>query len=129
MYRERLEYAKEQASLLKGIKFDVHSFEDYNSNNFSGCLFYLDPPYRNTKVYDGKDGFSYEKFYDWCKELGKNNYVFISEYYMPSDFKCIWSKERKVMQKSDREKGEIAVEKLFTIGLSSNDKNQDIFDL
>lgn len=114
---------------MKGIEFGIHSFEDYNPSDFNGCLFYLDPPYRNTKVYDGKDGFPYDLFYDWCKKLGKNNYVFISEYYMPSDFKCIWSKERKVMQKSDREKGEIAVEKLFTIGLSSNDKNQDIFDL
>lgn len=32
---------------------------------------------------------------------------------MPSDFTCIWSKERKVMQRSDRKKGEIVVEKLF----------------
>jgi hypothetical protein len=49
---------------------------------------------------------------------------------MPSDFKCIWSKERKVMQKSDREKGEIAVEKLFTVGKSSNNNlEKDLFDL
>ena len=130
IYRERLDYAKEQAPLLKGIEFGVHSFEDYNPNNFSESLFYLDPPYRNTKVYDGKDGFHYEKFYNWCKELGKNNWVFISEYYMPSDFKCIWSKERKVMQKSDREKGEIVVEKLFAIGKSSNNNSEkDLFDL
>jgi len=126
IYKERFNFARTQAPLLKGIDFNYSSFEDYNPNDFSGCLFYLDPPYRDTKIYNGKDGFPYDLFYDWCKKLGKNNYVFISEYYMPSDFKCIWSKERKVVQNVG---SEIAVEKLFTIGLSSNDKNQDIFDL
>lgn len=130
IYCERLEYAKEQAPLLKEIEFGIHSFEDYDPNYFNQCLFYLDPPYRDTKIYNGKDGFPYDLFYDWCKKLGKNNYVFISEYYMPSDFKCIWSKERKVMQKSDREKGEIAVEKLFTVGKSSNNNlEKNLFDL
>ena len=79
-----------------------------------------------------KDG--YANYVDmpvnWCEELGKENYVFISEYYMPSNFQCIWSKERMVLQKSDREKGEIAVEKLFTIGKSkANNLEKDIFDL
>ena len=41
--------------------------------------------------------FNYEKFYEFCRELGKNNYVFISEYYMPNDFECVWSKEVKVL--------------------------------
>ena len=60
-----------------------------------------------------------------------NNYVFISEYYMPNDFECVWSKEVKVLQKSDRTKGDVAVEKLFYVGkkkLESN-KTKDIFDL
>ena len=35
---------------------------------------------------------------------------------MPDDFTCIWEKERKVLQKSDRVKGEKAVEKLFVCG-------------
>ena len=128
IYNERLRNAKEQASLLMGIEFNTCSFENYNPNNFKNCLFYLDPPYYNTKEYENK--FDYEKFYNWCEELGKENYVFISEYYMPSNFQCIWSKERMVLQKSDREKGEIAVEKLFTIGKSkANNLEKDIFDL
>lgn len=40
--------------------------------------------------------------------------MLVSEYNMPDDFKCIWQKERKVLQKSDRVTGEKAVEKLFT---------------
>lgn len=39
--------------------------------------------------------------------------MLVSEYNMPNDFKCIWQKERKVLQKSDRVTGEKAVEKLF----------------
>lgn len=43
----------------------------------------------------------------------KDNIVVISEYNMPDDFNCIWEKERKVLQKSDRVTGDKAVEKLF----------------
>lgn len=42
--------------------------------------------------------------------------MLVSEYNMPNDFKCIWQKERKVLQKSDRVTGEKAIEKLFTVG-------------
>ena len=34
---------------------------------------------------------------------------------MPDDFRCIWQKERKVLQKSDRLVGDNAIEKLFTL--------------
>ena len=37
----------------------------------------------------------------------------VSEYNMPNDFKCIWQRERKVQQKSDRVAAEKATEKLF----------------
>ena len=43
----------------------------------------------------------------------KNNIVLVSEYNMPNDFKCIWQRERKVQQKSDRVAAEKATEKLF----------------
>jgi DNA adenine methylase len=69
----------------------------------------------------GKKGFDYEKFYDFVRELSKHNFVFVSEYNMPSDFKCIWSKERKVLQKADRKNAEIDVEKLF-------EKQGELFD-
>ena len=130
IYRERLNVALKQAPKLKGINFKCCSWEDYNIEDFENCVIYLDPPYRDTKTYNSMNGFNYEKFYDFCRELGKNNYVFISEYYMPNDFECVWSKEVKVLQKSDRTKGDVAVEKLFYVGkkLESN-KKEDIFDL
>ena len=111
IYAERLKYAREQAPLLKDISFYCRDYTYYK--DFENCVFYLDPPYRNTTNYNNKDNFDYEKFYDFIRYLSKRNYVFISEYSMPSDFTCIWSKERKVMQQSDRKKGEIVVEKLF----------------
>lgn len=112
IYAERLKYAKEQAPLLKDIQFKACDYTVYK--DVKKALFYLDPPYKGTKPYNGKNDFDYERFYDFCREIAKENFVFISEYNMPSDFKCIWQKERKVMQKSDRTKADVAVEKLFT---------------
>ena len=115
IYKERLAYAREQAPLLKNIHFDCCDYYEYLDCNYRDCVFYCDIPYKNTKSYNGKNDFDYDRFYGFCREIAKNNYVFISEYEMPSDFKCIWQKERKVMQKSDRTKADVAVEKLFTI--------------
>ena len=113
IYAERLRYAKEQAPLLKDIQFQTCDYSQYK--DVKGALFYFDPPYKGTKSYNGKNDFDYERFYDFCREIAKNNFVFISEYNMPPDFKCVWQKERKVMQKSDRTKADVAVEKLYTI--------------
>lgn len=111
IYAERLAYARKQAPLLKNICFDVRDYRFYI--NYVNCVFYLDPPYKGTKVYNSVTGFDYDKFYSFCRDLSKNNWVFISEYEMPDDFECIWSKERKVFQKSDRANAEVATEKLF----------------
>ncbi len=115
IYAERLKYAKEQAPLLKDISFASFDYAEILSFGYHNALFYFDPPYRGTKSYNGKNDFDYELVYYQCREIAKNNFVFISEYNMPPDFKCIWQKERKVMQKSDRTKADVAVEKLFTI--------------
>ena len=114
IYKERLKNAREQA---RNPKFkDINRFEvkDYTEwQDVKDCLFYLDPPYKNTKTYCGKNDFDYEKFYDFARKLSVYNFVFISEYSMPSDFICVWSKERNVMQKSDRKNADVATEKLF----------------
>lgn len=110
IYNERLNNFKEQAPNLNDIEFmccDYQNFSDYKN-----CVFYFDPPYKNTKQYS-KQSIDYDSFYDFLRKLSENNIVLISEYNMPDDFKCIWQKERKVLQKSDRVTGEKAVEKLF----------------
>lgn len=132
IYKERLNFALNQAVKLKGIDFKCCSWEEYNVDDFENGVIYLDPPYRDSKEYDSMGNFDYEKFYDFCRQLGKNNYVFISEYNMPNDFNVVWSEEVKVLQKSDRNKGDIVLEKLFYIGKNSvlfGKQVDDIFDL
>ena len=80
--------------------------------------FSKNPRYENT--YDSSSWFEVneqldnDEFYNFVAELSKNNIVLISEYKMPENrFECIWQKERKVLQKSDRVVGDTAVEKLF----------------
>ena len=113
MYKERLEYAKKQAPLLTNISFVEADYQEAIKILDDNCLVYCDPPYSNTKQYGVT--FNSASFYTWVTELSKKYFVLISEYYMPSDFVQVWSKERKVMQKSDRLKANKATECLYTL--------------
>jgi hypothetical protein len=57
--------------------------------------FFLQPHQRTRERLESVGGnIDYERFYDWCVMMAKNNIVFISEYNMPQDkFECIWSKK------------------------------------
>lgn len=73
---------------------------EWYSGDYFNCpipdesLIYCDPPYRNTKQYATSKNFDYDKFYDWLREMKqKGHTIFISEYQMPDDFKCVWEKE------------------------------------
>ena len=111
IYKERLENIREQAPYLEKIMISCCDYKYYLNQEIKNALFYLDPPYKGTKQYS-KQQIDYDEFYDFCRELSKDNIVVISEYNMPDDFECIWQKERKVLQKSDRISGEKAVEKI-----------------
>lgn len=113
---EAIRNLQNQAPNLQDIKFECKCFLDYNPADYKNCVFYLDPPYRNTLSYKtGK--FPYEKFDKWAIELAKNNTVLISEYEMPEDkFECIWSKEVKVTISAQGDiKNKKRVEKLFKV--------------
>lgn len=106
-----------QAPNLKDIKFECKSFIDYNPQEYKNCVFYLDPPYRNTTGYSTGE-FPYEEFDKWVVELAKNNTVLISEYQMPEDvFECIWSKPSSVNINNtiNHGKNKKRVEKLFKV--------------
>lgn len=111
-YINNLKNLRNQAKDLSGIQFSCRDYKDYLNMGIKNALFYLNPPYKGTKQYN-KQNINYEEFYDFCRKLSKDNIVVVSEYNMPDDFVCIWEKERKVLQKSDRITGEKAVEKLF----------------
>ena len=102
-----------QASNLKNIKFEVKNYLDINE--ISGYTIYADPPYFNKKStqnkYPGVDKFNENDFWEWCKKIGKNNIVLISNYDAPNDFKCIFEKEYRIFSKDT--KNPISIEKLY----------------
>lgn len=104
-----------QSSSLKNISFIHMGFQDIPMTKIQGYVIYCDPPYRNTKNYStGK--FPYEEYYQWVRNLSKDNIVLCSEYWMPDDFECIWEKETTTQIDSNREarnKKNIRIEKLF----------------
>lgn len=103
-------------SLLK-IKSNISNFEfgccSYDLLKPHSSIIYCDPPYKGTTEYNHK-GFNHELFYKWCRELSHDNTIFISEYSMPDDFKCIWEKE-VVLSVRSKKGCEPRKEKLFTL--------------
>lgn len=101
---------------LKGIKFKCADFRNLPLDKIKEYVIYCDIPYRDTTKYS-TDSFPYEEFYDWVKAASMSNTVLISEYSMPDEFTCIWSKETKTLLDSNKDKSDsknIRVEKLFT---------------
>lgn len=96
VYNERIKNLREQAPNLKDINLFCRDYKDYLKLNIKNALIYCDPPYRNTKQYS-KQNINYDEFYDFCKQLSKDNIIIISEYDMPNGFECIWQKERTVL--------------------------------
>ena len=84
---------------MKDIKFECKDFKEIK--DIKGYVIYCDPPYRGTAKYKTEE-FPYEEFYNWCREMSRDNIVLISEYNMPEDFECIWQKETKVLINSNR---------------------------
>ena len=87
----------------------------YQKNKIKGYVIYCDIPYRGTTKYK-TEPFPYEKFYEWANEMAKHNTVLVSEYNMPSNFKCIWKKETKESLNKDKtatNKNRKRTEKLF----------------
>lgn len=88
--------SKKQASDLFNITLKCSEYKEYATQHYKGCVFYLDPPYLNTNSYGINPTFDYEVFWDWARELSKNNYVYISELAAPKDFEIIWNRSTLV---------------------------------
>lgn len=100
--------ALKQFPKLLGVRFYHKSLFDLELKE--RCTLYIDPPYANTTKY--KHSFDHEKFYDWCREKHHEGHtLYVSEYWMPEDFKCVWEKE--VTNGLFKEKK--AIEKLFKL--------------
>lgn len=88
---------------------------DYRNITFSEpSIIYCDPPYKKCTGY--RDKFNHEEFYEWCRKQKSNSHkLFISEYEMPSDFQCIWSKEQNVHLDNNNKKIQTKIERLFIL--------------
>lgn len=99
-----------QVDQLKGV---VWQSGDYSSIQIPDCsIIYCDPPYRNTKEYQFSRGFDFDAFYSWCNAMvEEGHFVIVSEYAMPDNFECVWSKQVTNAMNPTITKN--AVEKLF----------------
>lgn len=110
--RASIDNIMKQLPLMNGVVFNCCSYDKLEIPENS--IIYCDPPYKETSGYGIK--FDHEKFYDWCfKKKDEGHKIYISEYSMPPEFKCIWSKD--VSNSLDRFSGkrEKRKECLFTI--------------
>lgn len=115
MSNEAIRNLLKQAPNLKDIHFECKDFREIK--DIQDYVIYCDIPYKNTTKYSTNE-FPYEEFYNRCRNMSKNNIVLVSEYEMPSDFKCIWQKETKanfdVNRIANHEKNK-RIEKLFIL--------------
>lgn len=110
-FLERKLNLEKQAPHLKGIEFCCANY--YNLPSMSGAVIYCDPPYADTKQYGyaTQEKMDYERFWNWVRELSKDNYVFVSEQRAPDDFEIIWEQDAKRTNGSDNNFK--AVERLY----------------
>ena len=109
--KEAYNNACKQFPNLRGVDFRRSSYDELDIP--ANSIIYCDPPYKGTTKY--KDDFDHEPFYEWCRQKRKEGHqVFVSEYWMPDDFICVWSKEvnSSLTKDTGSKKG---VEKLFTL--------------
>ena len=112
-FQEAYRNMEKQAPNLKGIIFKSQNY--WELEPIKGAVIYLDPPYQNTKQYGyaNQAKMDYDKFWNWVREISKDNYVFISEQTAPDDFEVIW--EQNVKRTAGKDNNFKAVEKLFRL--------------
>ena len=108
-------YGEAKRNIQAQIPFlkDVEFFNmDYRKLNIpTGSLIYCDIPYKNTKQYSANKDFNHEEFWQWVRDMSKNNIVIVSELQAPDDFVVIW--EQEVTRTQDNRKREKSIEKMF----------------
>ena len=112
-FKEAYRNMEAQAPQLKGITFECQNYDELIIPK--GAVIYLDPPYAGTKPYGYKcqGRMDYTHFWNWVREISKDNYVFISEQSAPDDFEPIWTLE--VKRTTNKENNFKATEHLFKL--------------
>ena len=100
---------------LPNIMDVIFTNNNYKEININDAVIYCDPPYQSTTQYSSRN-FDYNEFWEWCRQMSKNNIVLISEYNAPDDFTCIWQTNTLANFDCNRKKNQnnkARVEKLF----------------
>jgi DNA adenine methylase len=112
-YKEAYSNMEKQAPNLKDITFKCQNY--WELEDAENAVIYLDPPYQNTKSYGyaNQSKMDYEHFWNWVRDLSKNNYVFISEQSAPEDFEIVW--EQEVKRTTNKKNDFKATERLYRL--------------
>jgi DNA adenine methylase len=112
-YKEAYSNMEKQAPNLKDITFKCQNY--WELEDVENAVIYLDPPYQNTKSYGyaNQSKMDYEHFWNWVRDLSKNNYVFISEQSAPEDFEIVW--EQEVKRTTNKKNDFKATERLYRL--------------
>lgn len=105
---ERLEMLE---SLKTKADIEVSGFDFKNLDIPENAIVYCDPPYAETGGYNGVD-FDSAEFWDWAREVSKQNLLAVSEYKAPDDFVPILE-ITKTCQYCATNKAKKTLEKLF----------------
>lgn len=104
------------ATTLKNTSFSNKTYTQYS--NLKGYIIYCDPPYdKSVKRYystnNNKLVFDHNKFWDWCRDMAKNNIIFVSSYDAPKDFELVFSSYHKLTGIGSGKNDKRRTEKLF----------------
>lgn len=109
---EQIRNTLRQIPKLQGVQF--HSGEYFDIPLPDKSTVYCDIPYIGVKQYMTSRNFDYGRFYDWCRKIKSDGHrIFVSEYQMPNDFKCVWGKE--INCSVHKTKTYKRIERLFTL--------------
>lgn len=109
---EQIRNTKSQIENLKGVEWNVGDYSELHIPPKS--LIYCDIPYKNTKQYSISKDFDYERFYSWCRKMKNQGHtIYVSEYWMPEDFTCVW--EKSVKNTMNQTKTKQTIERLYKL--------------
>ena len=110
-YNEAIRNINKQVHKINDVEFRYCDYTQYS--NIKNSLIYCDIPYQGTTQYGTSKDFDYDKFWDWVRDMSKDNIVLVSEYNATNDFECIYEKTlTTTLDKNSRKKD---TEKLFRL--------------
>lgn len=80
---------------LKNVYFKCASYDQIPIDKMEKRMIYCDPPYCGTTGYKETPPFNHTHFWDWVRQASLKNWVYVSEYVAPEDFRTVWSIETR----------------------------------